>query len=474
MSTQTVQRHIVRPSVDDLQARLGLPSTEAARAIYGAITDLPEGDEIMRQLVGPTMTEQMIKLRKRLGPEIYREAEDKGLPLSQWLNREAPAPEFAGADTFEHLLADAEICVRHDVPSRIAADTIGQMRQKGADVGGGLKVGGVLLAELMNRAILNGQQWGTSWIQPSRRDFETINRFYASTSIISQLLQPELLKTQMVQTPIREATLLSRLVASTEVLAPGTDTWQQFYVDTSDAEAYSMRRVPEASWIPTVEILSGTGHTGRVYAYGRRVLFSYEVEQWSLPILQLHLSLFALQGNKDEESAIITMLINGDGNSGTAATEVDISTLSLGGAGSTTSIPAQGILQYLNTLEETAHYVRHDLAISRGIGKVLLQTADFGDSFTRLFWGDMPTRAGQAADAEALPHPPIFASADAPANKIMYVDSRQSIVRYVASGAPIVETDKIIGARMNEIVFWTKWGHQRLMPNTVDILDYAN
>ena len=464
---------IVRASVDDLAQRLGINDISAARAAYDAIASLPMGDDILRDLAGPSMTDAMLKLAKSLSPEMYAQAASEGMPFSMWLDKEAPAPKFAGADTFEHLMAHAGVVLVHDSNRGKRADTIAEMRTKGADLGGGLRGGSVLLVELCNRAFLTAKRWGTSWLTIDRAELEAIERFYASTSILSPLLQPELLKQQMINQPVRQATLLERLVASTEVLT-GTDTWKQFYVDTSDAEAYSMRRHTEGADMATVEILAGTGHTGHTLAYGRRLLFSYDVEQWSLPLLQLHISLFSVQQNKDEESQVMGKLINGDGNPNTAANTTAISTLSLGGAGSTTEIPAQGILQYLNALEENAHFASYDIAIARGIGKTLVQISDFGDSNTRLFWGDMPSRSGQASDPEQLVHPPLAASADAPVASVMYVDTRQAILRYIAGGAPIVETDKIIRSRMNEIVFWTKWGHQRLMPNVVEILDYAN
>ena len=471
MSTPTKTRTaapamIVLPSLEDFQRATGIHDQTAARTAYEAVLSRPDGREQLRAIAGSTITDDMIKLADRLEPGMYKQAEKDGVPFSEILRKEAPAPKGSRHDTFEHLLALMQIRTKHDLERGVRASKV----QEVFDAHDGK--GAILMPELMQRAFLNGMRWGTSWVRSDISEQRYLQRFYASTSVLSKLLQPEFVNAQFVAPPLRP-TILEQLVATTEPLT-GTDAWRQFYVDMSDVEARRMLRVPQGSLLPTVTI-SGTDHTGYMKAYGRRILMTYEVSQWSVPMIQLHLSLFGAQMSIDEVAALLSVLINGDGNAGTEAGVTNISDLVLVASGSTTNIPAEGILEYTNTLEESTYFTRPTICVARAIGKTLLQQAKFADSNTRLFVGATPVRPGEAQTTglSEMAHPPVASSADAPTHQLVYVDGTQAAVRYVGAATPVTETNRIIANRMDEITIWTKWGHQILMPGSVNILDYS-
>ena len=291
-------------------------------------------------------------------------------------------------------------------------------------------------------------------------------RFYASSSPVSDVLYPDYIATQIRQKQIAAAIPLSAIVALTTPIDSGV--YEAFYL-TDDETERQMVRVAEGAEVPTVK-LTGGDHTIRVKKYGRRLLGTYETfRRMRIDRFALHLQLLAIQAEVDKVNTGIDVLINGDGNSGTAATNHNLTTLDTGATAGTLSLKG-----YLAWRQQWANPYVGDVVLGREADVLSLLMLNLGSANVPFFQlagafgigGVTPINSGLG---------PVLAgwSSQVTANHLLGIDSRFALEMVTEIGAALTETDKIIGKQFNEIVMTESVGFCIFDANANKTLDIS-
>lgn len=116
---------------------------------------------------------------------------------------------------------------------------------------------------------------------------------------------------------------LSEIVGRT--FSSATNAYRGFYIEY-DEEQLRKFRVGESAEIPMAKI-KGSEREIRLHKYGRGVEISYEDMATRVDRLAWIIRFMAVQSEMDKADAAISTIINGDGNPGTGATVLTLSTL---------------------------------------------------------------------------------------------------------------------------------------------------
>lgn len=365
----------------------------------------------------------------RLNRALYEEAYSHGLSVSAWLEYLDPSAEYNdGLNAFERQLKIADIrtqSIPHEGVWAHKVERFFSSEKPGTEW---------LLSEYIAR------QWRKVSMDP-----EFAARFYASNSPVSDVLYPAYIQNVVRQKQIAPAIPLSALVAITTPIDSGV--YQAFYLTDSQDER-RMRRVAEGAEVPTA-ILTGSDHTIHVKKYGRRLEGSYETfRRMNIDRFALHLQLLAVQAESDKVATAIDVIVNGDGNSGTAATNSNLTALDGDAVAGTLTL--KGFLAW-GMLWNNPYTCTTTIAQSSDMLQLML--LNLGSSNTPFV-----SLQGRQGFGTLNPINPIYGSvdigwtADAPANKLMGIDRRFGIEMVTEIGATLTETDKLVGQQLNEIV----------------------
>jgi hypothetical protein len=119
---------------------------------------------------------------------------------------------------------------------------------------------------------------------------------------------------------------LQKLLARTTTIEG--DAYRSLFVsDALGTDAYRMKRVAEASVIPTTTMVTGE-RTLRLYKFGRGIKTSYEqLRRQHIDRIAFLFQRMALQAEVDKVATVISTVVNGDGNANTAATVITLTSL---------------------------------------------------------------------------------------------------------------------------------------------------
>lgn len=377
-----------------------------------------------------------------LSPRLYEEAYTRGLSLSAFLEQVDPTEKYPDGDAmkqldaFERQLFLAGIRPFSNPRRGLWADKVEKFwtsDREGAEA---------LFPEFVARV------WRSIGLPETRvPGFPGLEkRFYMSSSPISDVLHPDYVSTVVRQKQIAPAIPLSEIVAITTPIDSGV--YKAFYL-TDDQDERRMRRVAEGAEVPTAK-LTGGDHSINVKKYGRRLLGTYEVfRRMRIDRFALHVALLATQAEVDKVKTGIDVLINGDGNTSTAATNYNISTLDADwSSGDNPTLKGYlawrmkwtspyycnvvlareaDILNLLMCNAGTANVLFGQVAGMFGIGGVTPIGAQLGPA--RVGWEDQCT-----------------------ADKWLGIDNRFALEMVTEIGATLTETNKIISTQWNEIV----------------------
>ncbi len=236
---------------------------------------------------------------------------------------------------------------------------------------------------------------------------------------------------------IAPAIPLSEVVAMTTPIS-GQD-YRSFYL-TYDADQLRAFRVGESAEIP-VATITGSEHTIRLHKYGRALQASYEeLRRMRVDKLAYFIQLAAVQSEIDKVSAVINVLVNGDGNTGTTPTNYDLTALDAAAQAGTLTL--KGYLAY--KMKFAQPYVLTTMLVQEAVALqlALLNTGSANiplanTSLANLGLGLTPINA--FADTVRFGW-----TADAPALKILGFDRRFGVERVTEIGGQISETDRFI------------------------------
>lgn len=292
----------------------------------------------------------------------------------------------------------------------------------------------------------------------------SVERFYMSDSPASPILFPEFINRTIRATQMDES-ILDLLVGARTLVDGSRYTAFRLQWDTTDLR---MQRMTEGAEVRRVTI-RGLKETIELLKYGVEIDITYEaVRRMSLDLFARHLAMVAQQNDLDKAAMALDVIINGDGNANTAATEIDISTL--GGVA--------GTLDLASFLAFAARFRgRYDLTSVLGqegpiIDLLLMPMGSANMPFIQFqaMVGGLGTTAPRRPFLTNLTTEIVD---DAPTNKLVGLDPRYALEMVSEIGADLTETDKIINKQLNEVVISEVVGFAVMDPDATKILDIA-
>lgn len=449
----------VLPTIDELLEELARDGIQidptAARALWDRAT--------IRALNDGGPTERTNQLIRRLDADFVADCYDDENPMSisALMEREdpteSPRDQALGIDAFQRAIAALGIRTVSSAFHGVHAHTLGDLERAGEKLGS-KDAGRVLVYELVRRAYLEGARFGTSRF--ANRDVE---RFYASSSPLSEVLNPHYLMQTPTAQKMRQPIL--NFMVALETTIPSS-VFKHVYIENQE-EAQRMRRVPEGAELPTVR-LTTTDRTNRTFKYGVALEITDEaVRRVAIDEIRFHAARIAAQRSLDKEADGYDVLVAGDGNAGTAASETDISTIG-GTAGTVTATP---IFNWLGGFEGSGY--RPTVAIAPLATKTKVRGATYGSANHPLFLGiEALLRGGQGP--EEVDMPPIIARDFAVAGKLLATDATQNMGLAMEAGGSKTETDRYIKRQINVFAITDTAGFWIIDADATRLLDVEN
>jgi hypothetical protein len=396
------------------------------------------------------------------GGNLYRRAYSDGMNLSTWLEEQDPSAEYKdGLDSFQRMIALKDIAVASDPVRGLWADEFDAFDQDDNTR--------ALVPEWVARqarAVAYGHL-GTS--EARARALHEARSIFLSTDYTSgTLMRPyaDDLTPQIQQ--VAPQIPLSRLIARTTGITG--DTYRAFYL-TRVAADLRMTRVVEATEIPRAK-LAGGEHLIKLHKYGRALETSYEqLRRLRIDLVALFIQLMAVQSEVDKVVAALDILVNGDGNSGTAPTTYALTTLDSTATPGTLTLKAwlRFKMKFLNPYALTTMLAQElsllqAMMLSTGSANVPLVVISGASNFG----GFTPINPGLADNVA------IGWLAEAPTSKLVGFDARFALEHVTEIGGDISEIERFVMRQTQAITLTTVDGFRTLDGNAANILDLAS
>lgn len=349
---------------------------------------------------------------------IAREMKEAGMEevptLSRVLEEISPTEKGDELDAFERLMMEAGI--------RTSSDPIVGYHASTGDKFDESAGGRVLFTEFASRnyrkisqnmhkrsVLLSGDATVGSWERP-----------YIESSKVNP--------SQQIAPPIP----LSELVGMSTGI--NGDTYRSFYL-TYDATNLRQYRVGESADIPVATIVGATREVN-LKKYGRGISISYEARRrMRVDKLAFYIQWMAVQTEIDKVAAAMDILINGDGNVGTAAGVSNLTTLDPAATAGTLTI--KGWESFKMLFEQP--YVLTTALMQKAVALqlILLNTGSANIPLPTVRLADTLTLINQLAEGVRYGY-----TSDAPALKIVGLDKRVALEMITEIGADIAEMER--------------------------------
>jgi hypothetical protein len=391
-----------------------------------------------------------------MGRELIQDAYKHGMNVSSFLERLDPTTQYPAhernMDAFERQLAKYDIRTRSDPRSGVVCHAWDRFYE--TDELGTKEERSALAAEWLSRqyrratavAPRNGFAAG-EW--NSRQGFinDLGNRFpNADTPISYTLYPPEVydqLRYQMLQ-----PSMLNVLVSRIRVI--NSETFAALYLSDSVSEtAARMSRVEEFGEIPAVTFTTGE-QTIRVKKYGRSLKVSYEqLRRMQLDLVSWAVLYIAAKADRDKEDTAVDVLINGDGNSGTAATSSNGTALD-SVSGNKMTLKMWLLWRLLWRRPYTSNVM---IGGNAALVDMFLLSAGSANLGPIMYLGaNVPDAVNVRMARTTLDGLLAVDNSTVPANQLLAVDSNWTLEMAQEAGADIVQTDQIMQNQYNQIM----------------------
>lgn len=380
------------------------------------------------------------ELFNTLGAEMYRQAYRGGMSFSAWLNQQMPQHEYKdGLDGFERMLMMAGIRTTAVPSEGIWPDEFGKFFESPQTRS--------LIPEWVAR-VWRRTATGKRGITYSSQDdaIGSVPHPWATDDAgrWTSQLRPAI--------PISEVIALETPVDS--------DGYKAYYLTPVTAQQ-RQARIGEGADIPTFK-LAGGDHSVRLHKFGGGIESSYEVlRRQRVNRVELHVARMAVQAEVDKLAAIIDVLVNGDGNSGTAATNYNLTALDSTAVAGTLTLKGWLAfkMKFANPYIVTHILVQEAVALqlamlNTGSGNVPLVTITDVAGFGQL----KPINPG-LGDGVLMGW-----TSDAPTLKIVGFDKRFAVERAFEIGADIVEVERIARNQTESLYMTEVEGYAKFDP----------
>lgn len=391
-------------------------------------------------------------LRLNANGELSRRARQEGITLSALLEREDPSdPQERrdGLDAFGRLVRAAGIVTTSDPYGGWYADPL------------------EAFASNEERRALFGEWVDRQWRQAqglypnNRAQTQYLSTDYLAGSVTRPYEDDARLRQQQVEPAIP----LSEVVAITTQI-DGED-YRALRLTEPAADAVRLIRTAEAAELPRVRIASAAVAI-RLHKFGRAIEASYEVlRRQRIDLIAVHIRRIAIQSQVDQVAAALDVAVNGDGNSGTAATNHNLTALDPAAVAGTLTLKGWMAFRgkFTNPYAMTVAFAREDMALqvellSVGTANVLLASAGAALGVGRT------SRINQSLSDGVR----MGITTDAPANKIVGMDSRFGIERVVENGSVINESERWILRQVETLTMSLNEGYATFDPQATRVL----
>lgn len=386
--------------------------------------------------------------------DVYKETaqrlNDAGMTekpsISRVLEEVSPSEKGDTLDAFERLMMEAGIVTRSDWTAGYHASNAGMFAKNPGTR--------ALFAEFFARNWRKGSQ-----VAPQERA-----QFLSSDSLVGSWARPYFdAMTARPSQAVAPAIPLSELVALTTPI--DSDAYRSYYL-TYDATKLRQYRVGETADIPIADLV-GSERTITLKKYGRGIRASYEnLRRMRVDKLAFYIQWMAVQSEIDKVAAALDVIVSGDGNSGTAATSYNLTTLDAAAVSGTltlkgwlafrmkfvqpytlaTALMTEAIAMQVALLNTGSANIPLVMSANGGLGTALTPINQFADG-VRYGW-----------------------TSDAPANKIVGIDKGRCLEHVIETGSNIAESERYVTNQTEVMVFSQVEGWAILDANAAKIL----
>jgi hypothetical protein len=399
-----------------------------------------------------TVTEQKPRakdLLAQMGPNVYRAAYEKGMSLSAFLEFQDPSAEYKdNLDAFGRLLQVADIRTKTLPEWGVYASTYEDFMKTPEQR--------ALVPEWIHRE-WRGVQTGKS---PNTRAL-----LLSGDGILGGWERPYA-DAQMPRWSQRIAPAIpvSELVAITTPI--DSDVYRSAYLQYVAADS-RLVRVGEGAEIPRVT-LAVTDRTVNLYKYGRALEASYEsLRRQRVDKLALFIAQMAAQSETDKVAVVLDIIVNGDGNSGTAATNYNLTTLDTAATAGTLTLKG-----WLAFKLKFANPYAITTALTQEAGALQAMLLNVGTANTPLV--NIQAAAGFGGFQQINPglrdNVALGWTSDAPALTIVGFDRRYAVERVIETGSNISEIERFVIKQTQVLTMTETEGYAILDANAVKTL----
>ncbi len=359
-----------------------------------------------------------------LSIDLYREANDKGLTLSQYLETIDPSRDY-GPDE------------KYDAFERQIIRVSEQFAKLGKP-------------PLVVTSIPEKGVWASK-----------VEAFYTTDE--SKILFPEFIN-RIAREALVVDDILNELVA---VRTPiDSNAYRTVYV-VNDSSKASKKRVAEGADMPVAEMKTSENAI-KIYKYGRRLRATYEaIRRMRIDLFRLHVEAIMRQANVDRAADAYAVLLNGDGNNN-AATTYALTDLKTGATGLDYEVWTSFLFNFypyqMTTLIGGKNELIKFLTINApNIDPLrLIEQLRFGRATSQ---GEMAQSIFNNYRIVYLP--------TATANKLLGLDRRYALEMVVEVGSDIQETQRIISSQWEELVISEVNGFGVILPEARRVINLA-
>lgn len=387
---------------------------------------------------------------RSLGPNVLKAAYEKGRNLSAHLEYEMPHDEYNdGLDGFQRMLQVAGIKTRSLPEHGVHADEA-EVFFKDASTR-------LLLVEFVNRQF-RSVAFG--------RNYNTRALLQSSDAAPNGALRPITDRTDAIwDTPLAPDIPIGELVAAQNGIN-GSDYRKLFVANSTTNQR--LKRVAEGAEIPRVK-LSTSDETIRLSKFGVAVEITYEaVRRLRINMLALHLQRIAVQNEADKVTAVLDVIVNGDGTTGSAAAVSNLTTLDSTAVAGTLTL--KGFLAFKMLFQKgitMTTIIAQDaptlqlLLLTQGSANIPLTQIQGAAGFGML----EPIRGELGRSVR------YGWTSDAPTLKMIGFDRRQAVERVYEIGGTLEETEKFVLRQTEATAVSEVEAFSVIDPNASRILD---
>lgn len=387
-------------------------------------------------------------------PQLFRESAKAGMSVSAYMEKQDPStnyPEHEKTDAFGRVLKHLGIRSRSNPSAGIWASTFDEFDQSDE-----------------HRAV--GLEWCLRTWRAAKYGASANTRAITSQDeLIGSALRP------YEDGPLRNRNQFAPEVPLSTLIAvdtPITGTaYRSVFLDDTAFSNANYVRVAELSEIPMAQVKTAQEET-RLHKHGRGIEWSYEsMREQRLDKVALFIAELALRVEEQKVAYVVNMLINGDGNPGTAAQVVDSTTLD---PASTTSLTLRAWLRFKKSFDSPyqARIVLGDEATITSFELMPIGT------------NEVPL-ASVGADSAIGTIAPISASeyrtgirygsvSGVAANTLLAFDDRFALERVSQIGSRVQESERFITRQSEVMVFTETEGFKLMTPKTNKVLSFVS